>query len=189
MKTLGTLLLLLAVVAGFYAFFVFDPSLKVGEEFIVNLHRLSIQLNILIVSGVAAVVGSVFVALGRSRVPSTSRTGSVQRFSPKSHITITNNDRFMDAIKVNDAEKMRYLLREEVVSARGRNHYGRGWLQFAAFNGAVTACKVLLDHGASPTAADGTGQSAIGVAQARRQAEIETLLVSHSAQLSAVRGR
>jgi hypothetical protein len=85
-------------------------------------------------------------------------------------------EQFSEAIRREDLVTVKRFLFNDLVSARGCNRNGRGWLQYATVVGSVKAAEAILQAGASPQEKDDIGRSAIEEAEIRDNSALIALL-------------
>ena len=84
-------------------------------------------------------------------------------------------EQFSEAIRLGDPVTVKRLLFSGLISARGCNRNGRGWLQYATVIGSITSVEILIQAGASPQEKDDIGRSAIEEAEIRKNSALIAL--------------
>lgn len=179
MKALGFIITIFAVCLGGFALLAFDVSVAsgTGSGRVVNLGLMQTQQSMIMVAGIAAVVGVILIVTA-------PKDTSVLVGDPKVFSAVAR------AIHADNAEQLRELMRRHGLAPSTMFPSGTGFLQNASMLGSTAAVKVLMEAGADPHLADRKGQVALNVARYEhtRQALLDIQVVASTSQITGSSG-
>ncbi|KWT98211.1 SHOCT domain-containing protein [Variovorax sp. WDL1] len=171
------LLFIGAVLVGGYALFVFDPSVATGYGSRVNnIGLMQDRQNLLLAACAAAVTGAIFMVFGgrggTKDIPPVSYGDGTALSTEK----LSAIEDFRDALKHDVPSVIRTALQAGRVHPYDELPTGRGFLQYAVSEQALSCIPLLLEAGAKPDHPDSTGRTAFDFITASSSPELQSLM-------------
>lgn len=95
-------------------------------------------------------------------------------------MTTIKEKRLLEAVRLNDIDKVRLLL-DQGVSPNAKDTFKRSALHIATSQNFIDLVRLLLEYGANPNQLDSIGNTPLHLASCTRHLEVVTLLIKHGA--------